>query len=114
MKLPLQLTFHNTEPIRAAEKMIRDRAARLDRHCNRVMSCRVVIDVPHRHHQKGNLYQVRLDITVPGDELAVTREAPEDETAKRLAEAINDAFDAAERLLDDYMDRLTVGRHSKV
>jgi ribosome-associated translation inhibitor RaiA len=112
MKLPLQLTFHNTEPIPAAEKMIHDRAARLDQHCNRITSCRVVIDVPHKHHLKGNLYQVRLDITVPGDEIAVTRE--EDETAKGLAEAIKDAFDAAERLLDDYMDLLRIGRHSKV
>jgi cold shock CspA family protein len=65
----------------------------------------VVLDVPHRHHHSGNLYQVRLDITVPGDEIAVTREAPGHEAAKALAAAIKDAFDAADRLLEDYVRR---------
>jgi cold shock CspA family protein len=65
----------------------------------------VVIDVPHRHHQTGNLYQVRLDITVAGDEIAVTREAPQHEAAKGLPDAIKDAFAAGERLLEDYVRR---------
>jgi len=105
MKLPLQVTFHNTDALPGVEEVIRDRAARLDRYCDHIMSCRVVIDMPHKHHQKGNLYQVRLDITVPGDEIAVTREAPEHEAAKRLPDAIKDAFAAADRLLEDYVRR---------
>jgi cold shock CspA family protein len=105
MKLPLQVTFHHTDPLPAVEEVIRDRAARLDRYCDRIMSCRVVIDMPHRHHRTGNLYQVRLDITVPDDEIAVTREAPEHEAAKGLSVAIRDAFDAAERLIEDYVRR---------
>jgi cold shock CspA family protein len=105
MKLPLQVTFHNTDPLPAVEDVIRDRADRLDRYCDRITSCRVVIDVPHKHHRTGNLYQVRLDITVPGDEIAVTREAPEHEAAKGLSVAIRDAFDAADRLIEDYVRR---------
>jgi cold shock CspA family protein len=113
MKLPLQVSFHNTDPLPGVEQTVRDRAARLDRYCDHVMSCRVVVDVPHRHHRTGNLYQVRVDITVPGDEIAVTREAPEHEAAKGLSVAIRDAFDAADRLLEDYVRRrrLDVKRH---
>ena len=113
MKLPLQITFHNTGAIPGVEEVIRARAARLDRYCDHIMSCRVVIDMPHKHHQKGNQYQVRLDITVPGDELAVTRTAPEHEAAKRLPDAIKDAFNAADRLLEDYVrrQRLDVKHH---
>lgn len=105
MKLPLQVTFHNTDPLPGIEEVIRERAARMDRYFDRITSCRVVIDVPHKHHHKGNLYQVRLDITVPGDEIAVTREASGHEAAKGLADAIKDAFDAADRLLEDHVRR---------
>lgn len=105
MRLPLQVTFRNTDPSPAVEEMIRTRAADLDRFCEHVMSCRVVVEVPHRHHHTGNLYQVRLDVTVPGDEIAVTREAAEHAESKDLTAAIRDAFDAAGRLLEDYVRR---------
>ena len=105
MKRPLQISFHNVDPLPAVEEAVRERVERFDRYCDHVTSCRVVIDVPHRHHQKGNLYQVRLDVTVPGDEIAVTREAPGHEAAKGMADAIKDAFDAADRLLEDYVRR---------
>jgi cold shock CspA family protein len=105
MILPLQVSFHNTDPLPGVEEVVRERAARLDRYCDHIMSCRVVVDMPHRHHHKGNLYQIRLDVTVPGDEIAVTREAPEHEAAKGLPAAIKDAFDAADRLLEDYIRR---------
>jgi hypothetical protein len=28
-----------------------------------------MIEAPHRHHRQGKRYHVRIDITVPGDEL---------------------------------------------
>jgi ribosome-associated translation inhibitor RaiA len=65
--------------------------------------CRVVVDVPHRRHHTGNQYQVRLDIIVPGDEIAVSREAPEHDTARDFAAAVSEAFDTAERQLEDYV-----------
>jgi cold shock CspA family protein len=94
------------DPSPVIEEVIRTRAADLDRFYDRIMSCRVVIDVPHRHHHKGNLYQVRLDLTVPGDEIAITREAAEHTEAKNLSAAIRDAFDAADRLVEDHIRRL--------
>ena len=113
MKLPLQITFHNTDPVLAADELIRERAGRLDRFCDHIMSCRVMIDMPHKHHRTGNLYQIRLDITVPGDEIAITREASEHEAARALTVAIKDAFDAADRMLEDYVrrQRQDVKRH---
>jgi hypothetical protein len=62
MKLPLQISFHNTESIPAVEQAIRERATRLDRYYGQIMSCRVVVDIPHRHHHTGNLYQVRIGL----------------------------------------------------
>ena len=100
MKLPLQITtrnFHLTEPVEAT---IRDRAAKLDNYCSEIMKCRLTIEVPHRHKQKGILYELKIDITVPGSEIVVKREPNTD-----LNIAIRDAFAAAERQLKQYSGR---------
>lgn len=106
-----------------AEEWISEEAAKLDRFYDRIMSCRVIVEVPHRHHQRGGLYHVRIDLTVPGGELVV-KEQPslhssmqqidEERSVKHLElkaphkslrQAINDAFHAAGRRLQDYARR---------
>lgn len=97
MKLPLQITARNVSLSETAEATIRDKAAKLDTFYDRIMSCRVVVDAPHRHQHQGVLYNVRIDITVPGGELIVKREPHED-----LYVSIRDAFDAARRQVQGY------------
>jgi cold shock CspA family protein len=66
----------------------------------------VVVDVPHRHHEFGNVYQVRLDIKVPGEEIAVVNEPAEHDPYYRDANvAIRDAFDSTARKLEEYVRR---------
>ena len=98
MKLPLQITTRNVSLSEAAESLIREKAAKLDTFYDRIMSCRVVVEVPHRHHQQGIQYNVHIDITVPGSELIVKREPHED-----LYVSIRDAFDAARRQLQTFV-----------
>jgi ribosome-associated translation inhibitor RaiA/cold shock CspA family protein len=105
MQLPLQIRFHNLDHSAVIEDMIREKAARLDRFCDHIMSCRVVVEAPHRHHEHGNLYQVRIDITVPGEEIVVNREPPLHTDYKDITIAVRDAFDAARRQLEDYARR---------
>jgi ribosome-associated translation inhibitor RaiA len=105
MRLPLQITFRNTDPSPVIEEIVRVKASHLDRFCDDVSSCQVVIDVPHRHHRSGNRYRLRLDITVPGDEFAITRGASETPEGKNLTAAVREAFDTAARLLEDYVRR---------
>ena len=100
MELPLQVTLRDVSPSEAVEGYIRERAAKLDIFCNSIMSCRVVVEAPVRHHRKGGPFKVRIDLTVPGDELVVNRQADED-----LYVAIREAFDAARRRLEDYVRR---------
>jgi ribosomal subunit interface protein len=97
MKLPLQITARNVSLSEAAEAAIREKAAKLDTFYDRIMSCRVVVEAPHRHQHQGALYNVRIDITVPGSELVVKKEPHED-----LYVSIRDAFDAARRQIQDY------------
>jgi ribosomal subunit interface protein len=97
MNLPLQITVRNVSLSAAAESEIREKASKLDSFYDRIMSCRVTVDAPHRHSHKGILYDVRIDMTVPGAELAVRREPNED-----IYVAIRDAFDAARRQLEEF------------
>lgn len=123
MQSPLQITFRNLTPSATIEEWVRTEADKLDSFYNRVMGCRVAIEVPHRHHRKGSPYHIRIDLTVPGEEIVVKREPSlshrarqlgETEIKKRLAvktphknlrAAINDAFRAAGRRLQDYARR---------
>jgi ribosomal subunit interface protein len=100
MKLPLQITTRNVSLSNAAEEAIREKASKLDTFYDHIMSCRVLVEVPHRHKHQGVAYNVRIDITVPGNELVVKREPNED-----LYVAIRDSFDAARRQLQSFARR---------
>ena len=74
MKIPLQITYRHMEATPAIEENIREKAAKLDTIYDEIMSCRVAVEAPHRHHHKGKAYVVRIDLTVPGGELVINRE----------------------------------------
>jgi cold shock CspA family protein/ribosome-associated translation inhibitor RaiA len=105
MQLPLQITFRHMGPSEAVEKAILEHAERLDRFAGRIMACRVAVIAPHKHSRQGRLYEIHIDITVPGEEIAVTREGPQDHAHEDVYVAIRDAFNAAARLLEDHTRR---------
>ena len=108
MEIPLQITFKNMDSSEVIENEIRQRAKKLERFFDHIMSCRVVVDVPHKHKVKGNRYDIRIDITVPpGNEIVVTKSSPDpDKTHKDPYMAIRDAFSSAARQLEDYARKL--------
>ena len=105
MKLEPQITFRNFEPAPDAEAKIRERVDKLDEFCDQIMRCVVLVDMPHKHHRNGNLFQIRIDLMVPDDEISITREAAEHVENRDLDVAIRDAFKAAQRKLEDYVRR---------
>lgn len=102
MKLPLQITFRGLESSAALESDIRDKAEKLDRVSPDIMSCRVVVQQHHRHHEEGNLFHVHVDLTVPGREIAVSREHGQHHGHTDPYVAVRDAFDEARRVLEDF------------
>jgi ribosomal subunit interface protein len=105
MQIPLQISFRDMEPSAAVEARIRERAAKLDRYYDRIMTCRVVVEAPHRRHHQGKLYHVRVDVTVPQGELVVSREPVDRHAHEDVYVAIRDAFDATQRRLANYARR---------
>jgi len=97
MQSALQITMRSIPHSDTLEGYIRQKAAKLENFYPHVVGCRVVVDIPHRHKHQGRMFDVRLDITVPGGELVVNREADGD-----VYVALRDAFDAARRQIADY------------
>ena len=112
MQLPVQVTFRALSPSPSIDQHVRRRVAKLDTFYERIMGCRVVVEVPHRHHKHGKRYHVRIDITVPGHELVVGRNPSENLNHEDVHAAIDDAFDDAERMVEDHARRLRQDRKS--
>jgi len=102
---PIQITYRHMDPSPAIEAAVREKAAKLDTLFDRITGCHVVIEAPHRRHHQGKIYHVRIDLTVPGEELVVRRDPPEHHEHEDPYVAIRDAFDAMKRQLQDYVRR---------
>jgi cold shock CspA family protein/ribosome-associated translation inhibitor RaiA len=113
MTMPVEVSFKGMEPSPALETRIRERAARLERFADRILRCHVTVEAPHRHHRQGNLFAVRIMIDVPGGQVAVTHDNPQDHAHEDAHVAVRDAFAAAVRRLEDHVRRLDgdVKRH---
>ena len=129
MDIPLTITFRNMTSSASVENQIHEKAEKLASFCDRIMKCRVIVEAPHRHHHKGQAFQIHIDLSVPGKQIVI-KHAPKQLAAVKLAEgsvsenemvenheaskqsahadvyvAIRDAFDAAGRKLQDYVRR---------
>lgn len=106
MEFPLDISFRNMDPSPAVEARIREKAAKLERFHGRIIGCTVVVEAPHRHHHKGKLYSVHIDISVPGKDLIVDRAKPLDHAHEDVYLAVRDAFNAAVRRLEDHTRKM--------
>lgn len=123
MRLTPSVTFRGVRRTAALKTEVAERIEKLETYYRAIMGCRVLVELVHRHREAGNHCHVRIDLTVPGDELVVTHQAglhatAKDMAARRLSKssepdperkharvAIHEAFDIARRQLQDYARR---------
>ncbi len=107
MQIPLKIAFEGgltaTDALRAR---IEREARKLERFSDRITACRVaVIGRSGRHHQ-GDLFQVRIQIVMPGRaDVMIDRNPSADHAHEDAYVAIRDAFNAARRRLQDHERR---------
>ncbi|MGI8724925.1 MAG: HPF/RaiA family ribosome-associated protein [Methyloceanibacter sp.] len=106
MQAPLNISFRNMDPSEAVETRIREKAEKLERLCDRIVSCEVVVEAPHRNHHKGKLYDVRINLSVPGEDINVGRTGPQNHAHEDVYVALRDAFAAATRQLEDHVRKM--------
>jgi ribosomal subunit interface protein len=101
MQTPLQITLRDIPHSDALDTHIREKAQKLEQLYSGLIGCRVVVEQSGKHHQHGNPFNIRIDLTVPGSEIVVDRQENED-----VYVALRDAFNAAKRQLEDYVRQL--------
>jgi ribosomal subunit interface protein len=98
----VQISFRGLESSPAIEARIRHKVGRLNRFAHHIIACRVVVEALRRHQRTGQLYQVLIDINLPGHQIVLSREAEED-----VHVALRNAFDAAQReMVEDWTRRI--------
>jgi ribosome-associated translation inhibitor RaiA len=100
MKLPLVIHFVGLAPSPALEATIHARIAHIERLCPDVIAWRVTVTQEAQRQQQGRPFAVRVDVTLPRQELVVTRIHDED-----VQVALRDALDAARRKLEETVRR---------
>ena len=105
-----QITYRGMPHSPAMDARIRELAGKLDEFHPKITSCHVVVDEIDRHKNKGNLFEVRVDVHVPGREIVATHQQNVDAYA-----AITQAFDVVIRQLEDDIQRKRgdVKRHAE-
>jgi ribosome-associated translation inhibitor RaiA/cold shock CspA family protein len=103
MKKPLQIAFRNMDSSDFLEGLVRDKIARLERFHPDLIACRVVLEIAHRKPDSPKApLSVSIEMELPGRPVAVARaEEARHEMRGDQARAINRAFDAIERQLED-------------
>jgi cold shock CspA family protein len=117
------ITFRRMGWSESLDSAIRERIKKLETFCPSIVGCRVLFERAERRHQAGSRYHVRIEISVPGEDVVIahdaslhggardieqerTRKANEpDPERKHALVAIHEAFDSARRRLQDYARR---------
>ena len=101
MEIPLQIAFKNMDSSEFLGGIIRERVERLERMHPHVVSCRVVVEVPHRSPDSGKTpIGVSVEVGIPTRRTLIAKDAQERHEMKNDHYAVvNRAFDAIERQL---------------
>jgi ribosome-associated translation inhibitor RaiA len=100
MKISVQVTFRHMDSSTAVEAAIHEQVERLERRHPGIDTCHVTIDAPHRHHQQGRHFQVRVQADGHGVAAVASRGSDLDPAHEDVYLALRDAFRALHRELE--------------
>lgn len=106
MHTPLEIEFRHLDRSEAVETNIENHLRKLEECFARITRCEVVVEQPHRHHHQGNLFHVRITLSVPGRKLVVNRSPAANHAHEDIYVTVRDAFHAMRRQLEDYAREL--------
>lgn len=113
------ITFRRLKRSDELEAAVLSHVRRLERYVPSLIAARVLVELAARHHRTGNRCHVRIDLSVPGEDIIVTHDAslrPElraratakaqkqhdvDRLHRHASVAIREAFEVARRRAQD-------------
>ena len=101
--IPLQINFLALDESDAVRAVVEKRVEKLEHFYNKIIRVEVNISRPHQHRHSDRLYHVLVHLVLPNNEIVVNRHSDKNEAHRDVYVAVRDAFDAAERMLQDYV-----------
>jgi len=100
MRVPIEITYRNVTKNDEIEKLIHDKADKLNDFHDGIVSCRISIELDQESKRSVNQYHVRISLRVPpGKELVVHQKSGEQGPGEALRTVITDAFKTINRQL---------------
>ncbi|HEY7800615.1 MAG TPA: HPF/RaiA family ribosome-associated protein [Hyphomonadaceae bacterium] len=108
MTIPLQISFSGGLTSSAALRArIEREAQKLEKFQDRIVGCHVTVTGRSGRRRHGELFGVRLQLSMPGArDVIVDRNPPKDHAHEDAYVAVRDAFNAARRRLQDQHRRM--------
>jgi ribosomal subunit interface protein len=101
MNTPLQVTYRDITSTESIDAYVRRKAEKLERLCDRLVSCRVSLAAPHRSRTHGRDFRVLIEANLPGKPIVISKNGRDAD----LYAAIDAAFDEAVRRVSDELGR---------
>jgi ribosomal subunit interface protein len=111
-----QLHSHGFENSEALEASAKEHANRLEQYFDGIQSCRVFVTAPSNRHRHGRDFEVRIELTIPGEELSVCPKPSFRGQFEDAHQALNEAFKLAEQQLQKHVHKIhrhELKRHSQ-
>lgn len=112
METEPQITFRGVDVSPNLVSIIEEKIAKLEHIYDRITSCRVTVERRSSKGHKGQLYQIAVELEVPGGVVIVNNKPGDLGAHEDPRVAIRDSFDAARRQLEDHV-RKADGVHVK-
>jgi ribosome-associated translation inhibitor RaiA len=101
MKIPTIVTYRNFDSSDAIQKAANEWADKLSLYCKDIIRCNVMFEARHRHKHQGRLFNARVTVEVPGEDIVVSHVPEFDHGHEDPFLALSDAFRAVRRRLQD-------------
>lgn len=98
MQVPLEIAYKDVPKTQALEEVIDHQLTRLEKACGGVISCRVTLEQPDKHPDRGSGYSVCVIVRLPpSHEVVVKRDSTQGDMHDALPLIVKEAFEAATR-----------------
>lgn len=103
MQYPINIAFRHMPRSAQIVTFVNQKADKLNCFSDSIMNCRVEIDAPHDPGKNGNLFRVRIKLSLRDCKVMVGNYSGEKQLYKSLSYAIIDTFDSAFNLVRTYL-----------
>jgi len=100
MRVPIEITYRNVAKRDDIEKLIHDKADKLNDFHDGIVSCRISLEQDQENKRSIKQYHVRISLRVPpGKELVVRQKSGDQGSGESIRTVITDAFKTMGRQL---------------